>query len=207
MLPNVITCRPYPWKVGVPVPSRVTPLLPVKVLSLIDTSPVALIVAPIRRLSLAWELFMVTFRPLVISKPVSSIKPGDSVVFPLKMLLLILTSRPAFREAPHRKLSLAVTDSRSIVSGVTTVRPYPRNSEPLMILVPEKTLLLIATRPPALMLAPTSRLKFANTFNRETDPSATISSPVTCRRPVRGPGLLKLLLAMDTFPADRIIAH
>ena len=84
------------------------------VLLLIDTSPTALIVAPIRRLSSACELEMDTFPPLVTSRPVSSMKPGDSVVFALKILFAIETSPAAVSIAPHRKLSLAVTPSRLI---------------------------------------------------------------------------------------------
>src|SRR5215211_505727 len=180
------------------------PLLLEKVLLLMVTSPAALIVAPIRRLSSACELKMDTLPPLSTSRPVSSMKPGDSVVFALKVLFAMLTFPAAVREAPHRKLSLAITPSRSMASCETIVKPYPRNSLPRMDFVPENSLWRIDTRPAASMVAPAWRFPFASTWNRVTSPSVIISRPRICLRAVSG--VLKLLSPMATLPTARMIA-
>src|SRR6266487_2475584 len=130
--------------------------------------------------------------------------PGEAVVLPLNILFEIAISPPAWREAPHRKLLFAVTLSIAIELGVTTCKPYPRKFVPWMIFVPEKKLLLIATGPPELIFAPTSRFPLAMTLNSEVAPVLTISKPVICRRPLAG--LLNELLAMVTFRPDLIMA-
>src|SRR5688572_32934747 len=132
------------------------------------------------------------------------------------MLSTIFTSCPALSQAPHRKFSLATTPWISIESGVTTCRPYPQNvptcpGQVVLVkpVVPEKELppmklAPIETLPSATIFTPTSRLPFASTSNRETDPPLVISAPAIRRRAV--PELLKLVLAIATSPPALIMA-
>ncbi len=120
---RVLICRPCPWNSVAPLASRTSPRLLLKVLSVIETVPTASIWAPNRRLSLASTLLRATFAPPVMNSPVSSIKPGLSVVLALKTLFEMKISPPASRLAPHRKLSLPVTSAITITSGVTTCKP------------------------------------------------------------------------------------